>query len=321
MAAEKAIFESQTEVHDLPPIFHYWSNAHLRPVLERFGFSNPDEFFQKHVHSVIEASKAPNARILSIGSGNCDLEVRLATYLNSCGVSNFTIQCLDVNEVMFERARALSESAGVSDRLDYLAADFNTVELAGSYDCVIANQSLHHVVELEHLFDEVARTLKPTGNFLIADMIGRNGHQRWPEALKVVTEVWETLDSKFKYNNQFRRLEEKYINWDYSGTGFEGIRSQDILEELLRRFSFELFVGFGGVVDVFVDRSFGPNFDPNVEADREFIDRMQEIEQDLIRSGTLTPTHMFAIVRRKGLVRNCTSWQGLSPESSVRRAH
>ena len=47
-AAEDAFFAGCVDVHALPPIFHYWSNRYLRPMLEEFGFSHPDAFFAKY---------------------------------------------------------------------------------------------------------------------------------------------------------------------------------------------------------------------------------------------------------------------------------
>src|SRR5690606_15827000 len=88
VAAEKAVFEGQTEVHDLPPIFHYWSNKHLRPVLESLGFSNPDEFFRLKVGEAIASCGSGPARIISIGSGNCDTEIRLAQSLIEDGLTH-----------------------------------------------------------------------------------------------------------------------------------------------------------------------------------------------------------------------------------------
>jgi hypothetical protein len=35
---------------------------------------------------------------------------------------------------------------------------------------------------LEHLFDAVSTALGEDGRFVIYDIIGRNGHLRWPEA-------------------------------------------------------------------------------------------------------------------------------------------
>ena len=54
----------------------------------------------------------------------------------------------------------------------------------GQYQIVMANQALHHFVELEMLFDKVFQVLAVDGFFLTDDMIGRNGHMRWPEALE-----------------------------------------------------------------------------------------------------------------------------------------
>jgi 2-polyprenyl-3-methyl-5-hydroxy-6-metoxy-1,4-benzoquinol methylase len=48
--------------------------------------------------------------------------------------------------------------------LTYEVADLNTTELpAETYDIVYAHASLHHVFQLEHLFDQIKKTLKPNG--------------------------------------------------------------------------------------------------------------------------------------------------------------
>jgi hypothetical protein len=63
------------EVHELPDIFHYWSNRYMRPQLEAFGFSSPDGMFRKYLVEQCQARKNDAKRFLSIGSGNCDLEI------------------------------------------------------------------------------------------------------------------------------------------------------------------------------------------------------------------------------------------------------
>src|SRR5262249_45193314 len=143
---------------------------------------------------------------------------------------------------------------------------------------VLANQCLHHVVELESLLDGIYRTLSPDGFFLIDDMIGRNGHQRWPEALHFVKKFWRELPDSYRFNVGLKRIDKHYENSDFSTNGFEGIRAEDILPLLVERFHFDFFVGFGNVVDVFLDRVYGPNFDPRKEWDREFIDRVHEVD-------------------------------------------
>jgi trans-aconitate methyltransferase len=167
-------------VHDLPGIFHYWSNRYLLPKCRQFGFSTPQDFFE---NELLKLTALPGLhRFVSIGSGNGDLEVALAAALVARGRQDFTLECVDLNETMLERARAAARAAGVEAQLRFTRADFNTWQPVTPYHAVLANQSLHHVVALEHLFDAVAAQLAPQGLFIISDMIGRNGHQRWPEA-------------------------------------------------------------------------------------------------------------------------------------------
>jgi len=140
---------------------------------------------------------------------------------------------------------------GVAEHIAPLTGDFNRWKATKRYAAVMANQSLHHVVNLEDLFDEVKLALSPRGYFLASHMIGRNGHQRWPEALSEVQRFWQELPPDYRYNWQRKIHEEQYENWDCSKRGFEGIRAQDILPLLLERFDFHLFVGCCNVVDIF----------------------------------------------------------------------
>lgn len=290
---ESQRFAKEVDVNDLPPIFHYWSNTYLRPMLEDFGFSDPDQFFAKAISET--PASAGDRRILSIGAGNCDTEVRVAQILASEGLRDWKITCLDLVPEMLERGRKLAEGSSLTDHFDFVVADFNVWTPETKFDVVMANQCLHHVVELEALFENIFRMLAERGRFAISDMIGRNGHQRWPEARQILEEFWAELPTKYRYNHQLRRQEDSFQDWDCSVEGFEGIRSQDILPLLCENFNFELFIPFGNVIDPFIDRGFGWNFDANAEWDRRFIDRVHEADAAAIALGKITPTHLICI--------------------------
>jgi ubiquinone/menaquinone biosynthesis C-methylase UbiE len=294
IAAEKKIYENCVEVHDLPPIFHYWSNKHLLPKLQSLGVSSQAELFTKHLEKTGSADRRPR-RFVSLGAGNCDLEISLASRLNP-DVHDFTIECLDLNPSMLERGRLAAENAGVASHMSFISCDLNSWNASAEYDAVIANQSLHHVVNLEGLFGQVKRSLRPGGQFLISDMIGRNGHQRWPEALEVVHEFWRKLPPSHRFNQLLGYYEELYQSWDCSMEGFEGVRSQDILPLLIERFHFHLFAAYGNAIDPFIDRAFGGHFDPAIEWDRSFIDQVHQRDEEELASGRLKPTHMIAVV-------------------------
>ena len=296
VTAEKDIFKDCVNVHDLPAIFHYWSNRTIRPQLEVFGFSGPVGMFEKYLEEQCASGKDRMVRFVSVGSGNCDLEIGLAQALIRKGWQNFVIDCLDLNPAMLERGRTAADQNGVADRLSFVEADFNNWQPSRAYDAVVANQALHHVVNLEGLFGQIQGALAPRGRFIISDMIGRNGHQLWPEALEIVHEFWRQLPERYRYNQPLRRYEELYENWDCSIGNFEGIRAQDILPLLLEFFHFEFFFGCGNIIDPFVGRAFGPNFDPKIPWDREFIDRVHQRDQQEMLAGRVKPTHMLAVV-------------------------
>jgi hypothetical protein len=127
------------------------------------------------------------------------------------------------------------------------------------------------------------------------------------------------LPESYKYNVILKRVENEYENWDCSTEGFEGIRAQDILPLLVERFECEKFVGFGNVIDIFVDRCFGHHFNQKLEWDQAFIDRIHAEDEAGFKSGELKPTHIIAV-----FVSNLHATpyysRGLDPISSIRKA-
>src|SRR5438132_1573662 len=93
---------------------------------------------------------------------------------------------LQAEERVYKDCAAVGER--VAGQLHFVQEDFNRWTPTHEYDAVIANQALHHVLNLEHIFAEIQKCLKPQGSFIISDIIGRNGNQRWPEALDIVHE-------------------------------------------------------------------------------------------------------------------------------------
>ena len=295
LASERRIYEDCADVHDLPEIFHYWSERHLRRKLNPFGFGSANEMFKVFLERQYRRGGNETRHFVSIGSGNCDLEVQIAGQLVAARCGDFVIDCLDLNPAMLDRGRRAAEAAGLSRHLAFIETDLNSWSAARGYDAVMANQSLHHMVNLEGLFAEVKRSLLPGGRFIISDMIGRNGHVRWPEALEIVHEYWRKLPPSYRVNRRTGVYEELFEDWDCSVEGFEGVRSQDILPLLERSFHFELFLPFGNVIDPFVDRTFGPNFRAAAEWDRNFVDQVHVRDELEIGTGRIKPTHMLAV--------------------------
>ncbi|MCA1825610.1 MAG: trans-aconitate 2-methyltransferase [Myxococcales bacterium] len=314
---EIANYRHVENVHDLPAIFHYWSNKHLLPKMKSLGLDGIEATYVAYARRAAPPDGS-ELRILSVGAGNCDSEIAVAGMLAKTGFTRFRVDCLDVNPFMLKRGAEAAAAAGQGSRFRFIESDVNHWTIAERYHLVIANQSLHHFVDLEVLFDKIAQALDPEGFFVSSDMIGRNGHMRWPEALEQIQRLWTLLDDRHRYNHQLKRLEPVYENWDCSKEGFEGIRAQDVLPLLMRRFQFDLFFGFGNLIDIFTDRGFGHNFDPNDPRDCAFIDYVTFLDDYLIERGLLSPTHMIAAMTSTARGRPRV-YKHLTPEFCLRR--
>ena len=291
-------FKAVENVHELPEIFHFWSNRYVRPKLEAvLGVSGIDDFFLKYIHRSYKARPNDTIVIVSIGAGNSDTELRLAQKMRNQGLKNFRFRCLDINPSMLERGRQLAITNDLANEFEFVESDVTAWQERGNVSIVMANHSLHHIVELELLFERVRTAIGREGYFLVCDMVGRNGHMRWPEALEIIHSIWKTMPDRYKFNHQLNRFEELYENWDCSTEGFEGIRAQDILPLLVKTFHFESFAAYGNLPDIFIDRGFGHNFDINNHEDTEFVDRIGTLNDRLISEGKVKPTQIVAALR------------------------
>ena len=318
MGQELHHFDACPDTDNMPAIAHYWSQKFLAPLLREHGFTEVQQFFAKYLREAADRVGGPPPVFASLGTGDCHIEVMTAQLLKNRGLEKFTIECLDLNPRLLELGRARADEAGVEEHLAFVETDFNSWTAGKQYTAIIASHSLHHMVELEHVFDEVRRALHPAGYFIATDMIGRNGHMRWPEALEQMRPFWYELPREYRWHHLLKRLEDEHINHDCSTEGFEGIRAQDILPLLIERFDFKFFLAFSNLVDIFVDRGFGHNFDLNGEWDRDFIDRLHATDEQAILSGGLSPTHMFAVMTPGPADEHFYS-RGLTPERCVRR--
>jgi SAM-dependent methyltransferase len=292
-------YRAVADIHELPEIFHYWSNKYLRPRLNAvMSADSIAGFYAEHFR---RAATRGRGRFLSLGAGDCSLEIEIARHLLDQGLSAFEFDCLELSPALIERAHDAIRSEKLDGRFNMVQDDVNSWSPSHeAYDGVMANHALHHFLELESIFDQVSRDLGPGGVFVTNDIVGRNGHMRWPEVLHYLNLIWAFLPDRFKYNHQLSSLDKEFLNWDCSTEGFEGIRAQDILPLLCARFRFTHFLAYGGLIDVFVDRSYGPNLDAKNPADTAFIDFIQELNDLLIEGGMIKPTMIFAVMSRSG---------------------
>jgi SAM-dependent methyltransferase len=296
ISKEIETFEANTNVHDLPQSAHYANNKILAGLLQRnLGVNSFPGLILKYYKLLSSKDPGKPLEMASLGSGNCDFEVSLV----ADNKLNCVMTCYELNPAMLERGKALAESRGVDSKFRFVACDINALKLDRTYDIVIANHSLHHFVGLEHVFAEVHEHLHANSLFIVNDMIGRNGHMFWPEALDFVNRLWSMLPKPLKQNYQLEARFPQRVQWDCSNEGFEGVRAQDILPLLDQTFRFRDFAPFAPILNRFTDRDFGPNFRTEDPLHKAYLDLVCELDHYLSLNHLMRPTQLIGSMMRK----------------------
>ena len=190
----------------------------------------------------------PVQRALTLGSGVGELERGLCQY----GFARFH-EGLDLSD---EAVRIATEKAELGDlgHLRYRTADLNTVTLdRASYDVIFGVSSIHHVQNLEHLFEQVRQALKPGGYFFLDEFIGPSRFQ-WTQAqLDIMNDQLQQLpkhlrrlvsdQSKFK-----ERVVRKTLAYVIAADPSEAVRSSEIVPLLTEHFRILEIKGYGGAI-------------------------------------------------------------------------
>lgn len=306
-----------SEIHILPEIFHFWSHNFIRPGMEEvFGHAQINEIY---IQAIKESSNnfGEEAKVLSIGCGDGTVELDICKQLMSEGHKNFHITAADISPVLIDKLNIEINQNNLNKFVTAEVQDLNKIANNKQYNVIMANHSLHHIVELEHMFTYIEKALLKNGIFATCDMIGRNGHMRWPETEKVLQMIWPGLNHQQKYNHQLKiSNHEKFINFDCSKVGFEGIRSQDILGLIVEKFNPSRFFSYGGFIDILVDRGYGPGFNINSKKDTQVITLLAELNDFMLDSNIIKPTAMMAhFTQSNGFQKY---YKGRTAKSSIR---
>jgi SAM-dependent methyltransferase len=310
-------FANTEALWKLPAIYSYWNHKFIVPRLK--DLAGTGSIHNVYLEALIAAARRNEGKrtvLYSVGAGDCTVETGLATKLQARGVTNACIVCLELSPGRLERARRNAAAQSVAHLMEFAETDLNTWSAPETVDVFIAHHSLHHLVELERIFDAMKAAMNEDSIFLTSDIIGRNGHQRWPETLHWIQHLWRIMPSRYRHNFQFNAVHDKYIDWNCAVSGFEGIRAQDVLPALTTRFGYDWFLGYGGIIDPFIERGYGHNFDPGNDYDTAFIDFVQDLNDTLLRTGEIRPTMMAAAFRKgDGTARH---WSSLTVRQAVR---
>ena len=246
--------------------------------------------------------RAPVERALSLGCGIGGLERGLAKY----GFAQDHLG-LDVSEGAIRRARRLAEEEGYGHLLRYEVADLNVAELPEKYfDAILGVSAIHHVEELERLFEQIDSSLKDDGFLFMDEFVGPNQFQWGEKQLEIANHMLRQLPPEYRRSSRIPGEIKEYVAVNSIEEmnrvdPTESIRSEDILPLAHHYFDVVEIRGYGGsMMHILLDDIAG-NFDPSNEHANGYLQLLFEIEDLAIKAGDLQHDFVALVARKRSL--------------------
>lgn len=248
-------------------------------------------FFSGHLPQM------PVQRALSLGCGGGNLE----RHLIRMGAAA-SIDAYDASAESIRLARQLADDEGLAGQLHYEVADINSLHLPeGAYDFIVAKMSLHHFADLDHLYGQIRRALKPGGVFMFNECVGPTRFQWTPVQLELANKILNTLPDAFRYSAGSggplgaisRPTIQEMIDIDPS----EAVNSEQIIPLLPKYFEILEHKKYGGTLLHLLLDPLMANFDTSEPLHATVLKMIFLYEQTMIEKGILDSDFCYVVAR------------------------
>ncbi|MFC6267284.1 class I SAM-dependent methyltransferase [Frigoriflavimonas asaccharolytica] len=133
-------------------------------------------------------------RVLSLGSGVCSHEIRLAA-LNP----HWEIDCFDFSDELLANAKNISDGKKLTN-IHYFAENIMEFKFEkNSYDIVFFHASLHHFDDIPNFFTNIINTaLNKTGYLIINEFVGKNRLQYSKIQIDYINKALKLIPKKYR---------------------------------------------------------------------------------------------------------------------------
>jgi ubiquinone/menaquinone biosynthesis C-methylase UbiE len=156
-------FSTSLDLYSFQPVRDYFSSL----ITNNKDETAEDNWFEKWFIDKHLKDKIPIENCLTLCCGHGERDRRLA----KMGVFQHCLG-LDVNPQAIENAKKNASKRGYSNML-YEVSDLNVDHLKeNSYDLVYVGGGMHHILNLEHLVNQIYKALKPGGLLVCDEYVG-----------------------------------------------------------------------------------------------------------------------------------------------------
>jgi len=236
-----------------------------------------------------------------------------------CGFGGFERYCIslgiaerfdaaDISSGAIERARADALMAGMADKISYSVADLNSIELPpASYDAILASAAVHHVLELEHLFQQCRNALKPGSLFFMNEYIGPSRFQVPAQTVEIINSIISVLPARYRMsafveNHLVERFTPPPLDYFETSDPSESVRSDEIVATLKIYFDIIEFRPYGGAILHMLLSGIAGNFDETDDRDATMMMLIDAFESILESNGIIGRDFAVIVARPKAHV-------------------
>ena len=189
---------------------HYMSNETVLTELD------------KNLSLIDLVPKDQDLRVLSLGCGTGNLERELLKFPNVKKIDAY-----DISSDSLEVAREKIFLHPRKDVVHYREANLNDQSFTHEgYNLVVAQECIHHIQNLENLYENISSSLMPGGIFLQYEYIGPNRFQFEDYIISLINSILNILPPRFKNRERYIKTTlYDIIQADPS----EAVRAQDIV--------------------------------------------------------------------------------------------
>ncbi|MEA2871665.1 MAG: hypothetical protein QOH67_1641, partial [Hyphomicrobiales bacterium] len=199
---------------------------------------------------------------------------------------------IDVSDGAIAGAKAAAATAGIGEKIDYSVADLNTVSLpAATYDAIFGISAVHHIFQLEHLFSECRKALKPGGLLFLDEYVGPSRFCSAPHVIDLINRL-RVLLPEHKRKNLFTNDGNELLFYEPLPIGHfekhdpsEAVRSSEIMAALRLYFDVLEIRPYGGAIQHMLFSGIAGNFDETNAEDVALMNVIATFEEALETEG------------------------------------
>lgn len=256
-------------------------------------------YFQQQIHrennlnTSVDTLLADKQEIASLSLA-CGMMTGEFAYLKARGAAS--IDAYDISEG--QKEKFLQSDYDKSIRVNYQICDVNEIVLPEEkYDLVFIQQAYHHLVEVEYVAQEINKSLKPDGIFVLVDYIGRPFLQRTEKQMDLAERIWKTMPERLRTNHSGNVFKNVPVPKKENMSPYEAIRSDAIWSALTKALELKSHYFLCGVLFPLFN-GFAQNYTDS-EEDMRFIKQMWALDRFLIETGGIEPNFVRAIFGKK----------------------